>query len=194
MASIGGISLKNVKNFKDHEGMTITQGDVWYKGEKLGFYTEDSWGGPNSYDFNERSLDEVVKTVAESDFVKNKDKKIFNLDILLWELNNLREDEKIYKKALKAGYRTLVIADDGFHYSSYWTKDNPEDAIKSTYHADWIKKIKSKMFKDWTEDKIKIYGNIEDFNINVAQKGALLCFLFMDLLKKPQQYFVHQAI
>ena len=37
MASINGVSIKGVKKFKDHEGLGIFCGNVYYNGKKLGF-------------------------------------------------------------------------------------------------------------------------------------------------------------
>lgn len=37
MAKINGIELKALKKFKDHEGCTIAQGNLYLGGKKIGF-------------------------------------------------------------------------------------------------------------------------------------------------------------
>ena len=57
MASIKGIELKNIKTFRGVEYPVNYQGNIYYNGKKLGFWSQDSWGGPDSYDFNTDELD-----------------------------------------------------------------------------------------------------------------------------------------
>lgn len=45
MASLYGVSIKNLKTFKDHEGMIAYQGDIWFNNKKLGLWSQDSWCG-----------------------------------------------------------------------------------------------------------------------------------------------------
>lgn len=163
MAEINGISLKNVKHFKDHEGCMIAQGDVYYKGKKLGFWTEDSWGGPDSYDFDETVLDEEVKKYAASDYVEDKYRSIINLDILLANLLALIDDEKGYKKGVKKGYSKYVLADDGFHVFGFYT--NEEDPKKGSFYTEFIKNCRKTFFKDWEPDGIKVYTSLDDFKL-----------------------------
>ena len=56
MASIKGIELKNVKEFRGHEGEDLVQGDVYYKGKKVGYYSQDAWGGMDIFDLDWQNL------------------------------------------------------------------------------------------------------------------------------------------
>ena len=60
MASIKGITLKNVKDFRGHEGEDLVQGDVYYKGKKVGFYSQDAWGGMDNFNLD-YSLDKELR-------------------------------------------------------------------------------------------------------------------------------------
>ena len=77
MSEINGITIKNLKSFKDHEGCEIYQGNVYYKGKKLGFWSQDSWGGPNDYDFDTSVLDNEIKKYRNSDRVEERSAKSF---------------------------------------------------------------------------------------------------------------------
>ena len=56
MASLNGVSLKNLKTYAGHEGEPCMQGSVYYNGKKLGFWSQDGHGGPDRFDFNENEL------------------------------------------------------------------------------------------------------------------------------------------
>lgn len=44
-----GITVKNLKNFKGHEGEPLIQGNLFMDGEKIGWFSDDSWGGPMAF-------------------------------------------------------------------------------------------------------------------------------------------------
>lgn len=167
MASINGISIKGLKAFRDHEGATIYQGNVYYRGKKLGFWSQDSWGGCDNYDFKEIMLNEEVDRFRNSSMVEPQYKAIANLDILLYELVKLMDIEKAYKKAIKKGYKTYVEAFDGYHCRGYYTKDTNPKAIRDTeFYAKFVDDCKKVMFKDW-DGKVGIYTSPDDFIVEV---------------------------
>ena len=49
MAKIKGIELKNITYFRGHEEEELMQGDVYYKNKKVGFYSQDAWGGEDRF-------------------------------------------------------------------------------------------------------------------------------------------------
>lgn len=167
MASINGIQIKNLKKFRDHEGCEIAQGDVWYKGKKLGYWSQDYMCGPDTYGFDESVLSGEVEKYAKSDYVEEKYKELCDLDILLGDLVNIAETEKVFKKGTKTGFKTYVAASDGFHIKGYYTQDTDVEKIKKgQYHKDFIEKCRSKFFKDW-DGKCNIYTSLDDFKITV---------------------------
>ena len=167
MAKINNIQIKNLKSFKDHEGAGIYQGDIWYKGKKLGEWSQDSWGGPDNYHFSEAVLNNEVKAYKESDRVKDEDRGIYDLDILLSELIHLMLDEKEYKKAIKKGYKAYIVAGDGYHKMAYYDPHDDKQKIQeSDYYKGFERKCRDKFFKNWDGD-VRIYTSKDDFNIAV---------------------------
>lgn len=164
MASLYGVVIKNLKTFKDHEGMIAYQGDVWFNNKKLGFWSQDSWCGSDHYDFKESLLDAVVNRFKKSSLLEDKYRDIANLDIMLNHLVNLIEQEKEYKKGVKKGYPTYVRATDGFHILGYYTRQLAADVKKDEYYQSFLEKCNTTMFKDWNK-QVNIYDNIENFNI-----------------------------
>ena len=168
MASINGIQIKSLKDFKDHEGITISQGNIYYKGQKLGFWSEDTWGGPDMYHFDESILDEEVKRYVASDMVKDEYKEFSDLGCLLAELRNLMDIEKGYKKCVKAGYKTYVYATDGYYVSSYFSPVDKEATKKLSYHKQFVEDCKKKFRKGCTVTvTVNLYDSLDDFNITV---------------------------
>lgn len=60
MASIKGIEIKGVKGYQGHEGY-CQQGNIYMDGKKIGFYSEDGWGGPPTLDVNSKELKQELK-------------------------------------------------------------------------------------------------------------------------------------
>jgi hypothetical protein len=66
----GGYWIKNLKNFKGHEGEPLFQCSVYKDGKRIGFFSEDSWGGPAQLqDFKQKDED------ALCDYAKSVDSK-----------------------------------------------------------------------------------------------------------------------
>ena len=164
MAKINGIEIKNLKSFMGMEGPTL-QGDIWYKGKKLGFWSQDGNGGPDWYDFDATVLDDEVKKYYGED-------SYYDLDCLLYDVVNLKDDEKQYKKFAKNGYKIMATLTDGYHLTYYAYADLPkerEDALK-------VLEPKIKAFKDTVAFKnkdveVRLYYDIADFNQDITAKA-----------------------
>lgn len=155
MASIRGIELKGVRTFRGVEWPVNYQGNVYYQGKKLGFWSQDSWGGPDRYEFDTSELDAIAK-----DYYKGE--QYFDLDCLLGEILTLQDREKIYKKAVKDEYVSILVMTDGYL----------EQIIKFRTETDKDKILKSceKYIKDFEaqshqKDKMEtiVYTSLADF-------------------------------
>lgn len=163
MASINGIQIKSLKSFRGHEGEPLYQGNVYYKGKKLGFWSQDSWGGCDNFDFSESLLKDEVEKYRNSNMVGDKYRSFTNLDILLGDLVNIMETEKTFKKLVKKGCATVVEVTDGYHGffvgNGISDKEKAMKALKSS-----IEEYKAKCFKN-EEIKVNVYQNLSDFDI-----------------------------
>lgn len=167
MASINGISIKNFKTVINHEGCEIYQGDVWYNGKKLGFWSQDYNGCiSDNFDFNKRELDAEVEKYKASDRVSDELRRVTRLESLLSDLVNLMLSEKNYKKAVKRGYKSYVEFTDGFHYEGYMTTDISREKIQgSKFYKDFEKTCEEHFINKKME--ISIYTSPDDFKIAV---------------------------
>lgn len=138
MVSIKGITIKNVTEFKGHEGESLTQCDVYYKNKKVGFYSQDSWGGEDRLETygnqSEIDLQGINKLAQEflNDQIKNgvadsfyaEHKELYDFGNLILEIVTLKEYEKLYKKNCKKGYdTTIIIKKDDFNDKVYGLKN-----------------------------------------------------------------------
>lgn len=162
MASINGIRIKNLKTFKDHEEAICCQGDVFYKSRKLGFWSQDAWGGPDTFRFDESILNDEVRKYAQSDMVEDKYREYASLESLLCTLLEIMEDEKGYKYGLKKGYQIYVKITDGYHIRGYFTND--PNTLESETHKKFLADYTGEFFKD-KELKTTVYKSLEDFDI-----------------------------
>ena len=166
MASINGISIKSLNTFKDHEGMDIYQGNVYYKGKKLGFWSQDSWGGEDTICFDKKILAEEVERYRKSYLVEDMYRAIVDLNCLLESIVHLMQDEKLYKKGAREGRATLILASDGFHLVGYSTKDSKEAVLVSSFYKKFIADCKKQFFDSW-DGTTTIYESLDDFNIEI---------------------------
>ena len=135
MAKINGIEVKAVKTFTGHEGEKCYQGNVYYQGKKLGFWSQDAWCGPDIYDFDTSILDKAVSDYHDSfpDDYGYKDISD-DLDILISSLFMLKDMEKYVKKLQKNGNKTFtfIFDDNSFViYSSVSEFQSDEKALKN---------------------------------------------------------------
>ena len=68
--NIKGFHLRNVVNFKGHEGEPLAQADLYLKEpgkrvKKLGFLSDGDWGGPIVERFDSKEIEEKYVEVAE---------------------------------------------------------------------------------------------------------------------------------
>ena len=128
MAKIKGIELKNVKEFRGHEGEILEQGDVYYKGKKVGFWSQDGWGGCDNFnlDYNlDKDLKVEINNILNNyqgnilfkgidDLYREKYNIKFNYEhkgyeCLFEDLIQLREHESLYKKYSKKFNSSKIV-------------------------------------------------------------------------------------
>lgn len=139
MAKIMGFEVKNVKDFKDHEGFIIHQGNVYFNNKKIGSWSQDDWGGCDRYDFNVTPYNEAIANSDWESYPMFDGCKKYgfapDLDILLEEVIRLRDREKMYKKLVKNGFPKMTAYSNGYEtcfVGSQKTEDKTtDDAVAS---------------------------------------------------------------
>lgn len=155
MASIKGIQIKNVKSFRGNEWPENFQGNVYFNGKKMGFWSQDSWGGPDYFEFDTTELDKKAKEFYGED-------SIYGLDCLMGEILALIDYEKTFKKIVKNGYTALVVITDGnLETSVYVPRLKDKDAILKECKP-FVEKFKAKAIN---KDEIKtlVFTDLTDF-------------------------------
>jgi len=166
MASINGIQIKSLKSFKDHDGYTVYQGNIYYKGKKLGFWSEDSWGGCDTFHFDESILDAEVERYRKSHMVEDRFRSLVSIESMLIDIVHLMDDEKMYKKALKNGHTTLMIATDGYHVFATSCVSTDDRPLKMRWRREFVDDCKKQFFDTW-DGKVTFYESLDDFNVTV---------------------------
>ena len=163
MASINGIEIKNIKTFRGREYPTNYQGNIYFKGKKLGFWSQDGNGGCDYFD---RSVETTLTPIAKEYYNRDTDASGIELELLLDEILNLKDYEKTFKKIIKDGYKALIVCTD--KVQSMMIKE-PKITDKETILNDNQIKNYIKDFTDkaYYKDNIKTYvfTDITDFDI-----------------------------
>ena len=125
MEKVYDVTIKNLKSFKDHEGCEIAQGEIWKGKEHLGFWSQDSWGGEDIFEFSKEKLaDEVAKFKASNHFNNLLDReasaddqktrkdieKYFDEEMFIYEILHRMRVAKLYKKVCKKYNVTTCVA------------------------------------------------------------------------------------
>ena len=192
MASINGISVKGLKSFVGHEGEGCYQGNIYIANKKVGFWSQDSWGGPDLFNFDlsysEKKLSDRVKELNPDKAIhgKSRDGKPYTIDydleLLMYDLVKLLEDEKIFKNSIKKGFAGAMIVTDGYHLVAWNLKENLlklSDENLLSHCSKMIEKAKdeAKFFKESADTKheIKIYRSFSDFEIGTPIALKEIC-------------------
>lgn len=182
MASINGITVKALKQFRGHEGEPLFQGNLYLGNKKIGFWSQDSHGGcDNIYldaPYSKAKLREKVKTLNQHHnrtFARTGGSAFileYDLELLFGDLMVMQADEKDYKKAVKNGFKGVLLITDGYHIFGWnldQTETNLRDEVLIHKYSKAIDdgKKKHKFFKEdrFTKHEIKIYRSVDDFNV-----------------------------
>ena len=191
MATINGFRIKGLKQFRGHEGEVLFQGDLYLNGNKLGFWSQDSHGGPDNFVLEGgwkqvRTLDDIIKGMypEKALMLGDGERPIvikYGLEHLLADLVELMGDEKTFKKAIKNGFAGVMIATDGRHETVWQLPASyvamADGALMGKMGAA-IRSAKEGFYPedDYTRHSVKVYRCLEDFvvgePIGVGQRSV----------------------
>lgn len=188
MSSINGIKIKNLKEYRGHEWESCAQGDLWDGNTKLGFWSQDSWGGPDEYEGNSHDVVKVKAMEFQCGFDKTrfKDPMMYDVlnssDVFMGDVLALRDIEKGFKDVTKgiapgATFTVLFfkIKKNGNMYV-YRVGGNVRDLEDLKQHgAKVLQDIEKKIGTDyifWTAKSLK------DFDIQVDENHPAPEYLY----------------
>ena len=147
MASINGIELKALKGFEGHEGYCF-QGNVYKDGKKLGFWSQDSWGGPDEFRFDESLLDKACSDFADG-FPDDYEHKAVcgDIEVFMGAVLDLKLCEQDMKPVFKGGAKSIYFMTDGFHRSWMGFRGNVTVEGVRKNCPDLVRKMEDEMFK-----------------------------------------------
>ena len=183
MAKINGVQIKNLKSYLGHEGY-CHQGNVYLNGKKLGFWSQDSWGGCDNYDFDESVLKKAVNDYKDGFPDDYELKSVMDADSLMGDIVFLMEIEKDFKKETKkGGYNTII------YFYKYFQKlciDVPtkegHDATEQVMNNEQLKGLVEKLKKKFdTEPKVWI-AREEDFDMTVNKENPIPNIFIHDII------------
>lgn len=182
MASINGITVKGLTQFRGHEGEPLYQGNIYLGNKKIGWWSQDAHGGCDNIHLDQTysitKLENKVKMLNEErkhTFARTGGSAIildYDLDLLFGDLMVMQSDERDFKKAIKNGFAGVLLITDGYHIFG-WNLSSEEVNLT---HGELLKryekgiedgKKKYKFFKEdgFTKHEIKVYRSSDDFNV-----------------------------
>lgn len=167
MASINGVSIKNLKTFMGKEGPT-TQGTVYLNGKKLGFWFQSSHGGPDNFEFDKGLLRDEVLLAESSDPAESHE--FYTLAMLMYDIVQLMKDEKWYKRFEKKGKSALAIV---YRKSDHYPIAYEGYSSKSQSGEDELLKSLRKAGRKASEMSVTWFLSPDDFNISRGDPKSL---------------------
>lgn len=179
MASINGLTVKSLKMFRGHEEEPCAQGNLYLGTKKIAFWSQDPRGGIEDRVSMENGLSE--KKLRDAIISRNKDKEksgisynqqeytiSYDLENLMYDLMFLKDSEKEFNKAVKAGCKGLVrISND---YKIIWSYVNqdvldlPEEELKERFRYQ-IEKLKKCGCRRGEDPELVVFRSKDDFCI-----------------------------
>lgn len=108
MATINGVGVRNIKEFVGHGGEPLLQGSVYYKGRRLGNWSQDFSGGSDIMDFDESVLEESVLKVVST--LSGELSEYYSVLSLLLDVATVANMAKEYKYYEGRGYPLMGVA------------------------------------------------------------------------------------
>lgn len=167
MASLNGVSIKNMKSFRTHEG-PMWQGSLYLNNIKIGVWSNDSTGGEDIFDLYREQYD-TDKLIKELVRLKPECRYLAE-EVFMMELVELTLLEKEYKKIKKQGSDIVLEISDSYTFFPIGLPKedkglSDEEIIEK--EKDTINKYKLKLNKETERIKheIRIYRSLNDFII-----------------------------
>lgn len=154
MAKIKGFELKNIVTYRGHEGEQLRQGNIYHNGKQVGFYRDGDYGSGSDIDVPKEIAD-LVKDYRLKDFTL-----ITGIDAVMYDLLDLIDDEKSYKKLVKKGAQAVAFLPflNGFQLRTIgfpYTLTNPMQEVM----AYLVRTNETRV----AVDRIRIYTSPKDF-------------------------------
>ena len=117
MASINGLSLRNIRQWVGREGPAC-QGSLYLGDTKICFWSQDGNGGMDIYDFERifskekfnNVIDEIYQDKKYSYTFGNEEREMkYDVDLLMIDIVELEEKEQDFKKYCTRGYKGIAI-------------------------------------------------------------------------------------
>lgn len=161
MASIKGFELRKIVKFRGHEQEPLCQGDIYHKGKKVGFYSEDFYGGGSHIEFDNSTLEDIANAACKAYFSEKADpifekyKIVPQLSEFFYELAVLTEKEKNFKKYLKSCPEMRAMA-------YYIERDNTGREYEY-FQCCCSEQSVDKILSSKTKRNVEIYRNLLNF-------------------------------
>lgn len=177
MASINGLTVKNLKYFEGTEG-TAAQGDLYLGNKKIAFWSQDADGCiDDNIDmepgYSETRLRQAIIAAHRRPYTLD-----YELEFLMSDLLSLMKTEKAWERAAKAGYVGLLEITDGFHVSQWKLSKSlyekgvrTVEAVKAVIPEKQMDRAMASMFRD---ERLKefVCWSKEDFTIGTPLELA----------------------
>lgn len=165
MCSINGVSLKNVRDFSDHENLAVFQGDVYIDGKFAGTWSQDFHGGDDVFHFDTNELSKRAKKFSEGVPVH---KDIFEiLDCFIYCVLQLQWDEDFFKELVTTSSKSIAIIN----------KDN--NRLSAVVGKESLTEKDLQRHEAFAERKdYRIYESLNDFHIIVDKDNPAPLFFY----------------
>lgn len=174
MASINGLSLRNIKQWEGREGPAC-QGSLYLGDTKICFWSQDGNGGMDTYDFermfSEEKFNEIINDIYQDkkysyNFGGEEHQMNYDTDLLMIDIVELEEKEQEFKKYCTRGYKGIaIISNWGFQQLNPLTSEDillNDDELKGKLSFK-INEFVKKHGKD--ELKVEFFRGKKDFYI-----------------------------
>jgi len=174
LASINGLSLRNINQWEGMEGPAC-QGSLYLGDTKICFWSQDGNGGMDNYHFERmfsedkfnKIIDEIYQDKKYSyNFGGEECQMNYDTDLLMIDIVELEEKEQEFRKHCARGYKGLaIISNWGFQLLNPLTSEDillNDDELKGRLSF----KINEFVKKHGKDDlKVEFFRDKKDFNI-----------------------------
>lgn len=167
MANYRGFELKSMKSWTGMEGIG-TQASVYFKGKRLGTWTDDGNGGCGRYDFDitrfkDAIAEQCADLVADWDTYGGAFSFEADMDTLMCHLADMTETEKVYRKWWRSHKDSTMVTGlcNGKTVACFVPKDCTDGQARLLFaRGTRGKRIDKESIKIWHELPVMTEGEV----------------------------------
>lgn len=120
--NVNGFELKGLRKHQGHEGEDLLQGSIYYRGKKVGFFSDGDWGSCQRIEFNSPDIEKIWgeedkrSTAYFNEITKNSSRRLDALELIELLVILKQSYTPNFRKLFEEGNASFVLVFEDNEY------------------------------------------------------------------------------